>query len=159
MAEPLANDPHNACVGCGPANPRGLRLRFERTPEGTRGAFAPEAWMEGWPGTTHTAFLYLALIETMNWTVYARRDRLGLPTRTGALETHRRVATGEPLTLEGRALHDEGDAFFAEAVARDASGALVARLERDYAFPDRAEVARRLGFGELPPMLSELVPE
>lgn len=159
MGEPLENDPHNTCVGCGPANPRGLHLRFERTDEGARSAFTPDAWMEGWPGTTHTAFLYMALIETMNWTVYARRGRAGLPTRTGALETRRRVATGERLTLVGRALRESEDALHAQADALDANGALVARLEREYDFPDRAAFAQRLGYAQLPASVAEIVPE
>lgn len=159
MGAPLENDPRNACVGCGPANPRGLRLRFERADDGSGAvaAFVPEAWMEGWPGTTHTAFLYMALVETMNWTAYALRGRVGLPSRTGALETRRRVATGDALALAGRARLDAPDALHAEAEARDPTGALVARLERDYTFPDAAEFARRLGLDALPPHVAELL--
>lgn len=158
MPDSLENDPHNACVGCGPANPRGLQLAFERSDEGARSTFTPQAWMEGWPGTTHTAFLYMALIETMNWTVYARRDRAGLPTRTGALEMRRRVATGETLTLVGRALRDAPDALHAQADALDASGTLVARLEREYDFPDREGFARRMGYATLPATVADVLP-
>lgn len=158
MGEPLENDPHNGCVGCGPANERGLRLSFERTPEGARSTMTTQAWQEGWPGSTHTAFLYMALLETMNWTVYARRGRVGLPTRTGALDTRRRVQTGETLTLVGNAREDAPEHLLAEARALDATGALVARLERAYDFPDREGFARRMGYDELPGVLRDLLP-
>ena len=32
----LENDPRNPCVGCGPLNPRGLQLKFEKVGEEVR---------------------------------------------------------------------------------------------------------------------------
>lgn len=105
--EPIAwldNDERTPCIGCGPHNAAGLRLRFARRPDG-RGASAewtPDAAWQGFPGNVHSAGLYLALIETMNWSLYAHTGGTGLPTRTAALDMRRRVAIGETLVLRGQ---------------------------------------------------------
>ncbi len=58
---------------------------------------------QGWPGRLHSGILYLAMLETANWTLYGLRGRVGLPVRTSALDAKRWVATGETLILMGRA--------------------------------------------------------
>lgn len=149
---PLENDPANRCVGCGPANPMGLRLVFEKTSEGARSTFVAEERWQGFPRRLHNAVLYLALIETMNWSLHARTGRMGLPSRTGALETRRRVDIGSKVALEGRvALLDEaGRSASVEAWASlDATGE-VARLKREYALVDEATFLERMGYDTLP---------
>lgn len=150
---PLENDPANACVGCGPANPLGLRLAFDRTPEGARSVFVAEERWQGFPGRLHSAVLYLALIETMNWSLYARTGRMGLPSRTGALETRRRVEVGATVALEGRVVSVDGAARSAsvEAWASMDPGGEVARLGREYSLVDEATFLARMGYDALPP--------
>lgn len=153
---PLENDPENPCIGCGPGNPIGLRLAFAWDGEGVVAAFVVGPNHQGWPGSCHTGVLYIALVETLNWTLWGALGRAGLPRETSALATRRRVAVGEALTLRGRVLSLDGaPRVRAEALAR---GEVVASLERAYDLPDAAEAARRLGFERLPGVLAGLFP-
>jgi len=148
----LENDAANPCIGCGPANPIGLRLAFEGTPEGARASFVAEARWQGFPGRMHSAVLYLALVETLNWSLFARTGRMGLPARTGALEMARRVDVGATVALEGRVLRVDEDARAASAEARAATpaGEPIGRLEREYALVDEATFLVRMGYDALP---------
>ena len=155
----LENDPRNACVGCGPEHPTGLRLAFRRKGDAVSTTLAATARHEGWPGRLHSGILYLAMLETANWTLYGLRGRVGLPVRTGALEAKRWVATGETLTLTGR-LTPLGEASArARVEATDAQGAPVAALEREFDLPDRATFLKRMGYDTLPPGLEDLIPQ
>lgn len=149
---PLENDPANPCIGCGPANPAGLQLVFDKTVEGAKTAFSVDERWQGFPGRLHSAILYLALIETMNWSLQARTGRMGLPTRTSELEMKRRVDVGTTLGLEGRVRSWDTAARTAalEAWATTASGEPVGRLERTYALVDEATFLARMGYTSLP---------
>jgi hypothetical protein len=95
--EALENDPRNPCIGCGPRNPRGLRLQFRKEGDEIASGLLAEESLEGWPGRLHSGVLYLAMLDVANWTVYGLRNRVGLPIRTSALTLHRWVcppATG-----------------------------------------------------------------
>ncbi|MHB8585351.1 MAG: hypothetical protein ACYDDF_05890 [Thermoplasmatota archaeon] len=150
---PFENDATNGCVGCGPANAAGLQLSFTPTTDGARAAFTASSRWEGFPGRLHSAILYLGLIEAMNWALYARTGRMGLPIRTGALATTRTIPTGTELLFEGRLVHmDEGARLATmESVASDIGGESVGRLERGYALVDEATFLARLGYKEVPP--------
>ncbi|HVM44993.1 MAG TPA: hypothetical protein VM582_03570 [Candidatus Thermoplasmatota archaeon] len=156
---PLENDPRNPCVGCGPEHPAGLRLSFQREGDAVTTALAATERVIGWPGRLHSGILYLAMLETANWTLYGLRGRVGIPTRTSALEAKRWVATGETLTLAGRLTASDARAARARVEARDASGALVASLERDFDLPDRATFLARMGYDAVPPGLEDALPE
>lgn len=149
---PLENDPANACVGCGPANPIGLRLSFEGTPEGATSSFVAEARWQGFPGRLHSAILYLALLETANWSLYARTRRMGLPARTSALESLRRVDVGATVALEGRvmAVDEAQRTARVEALARTPAGEPIGRLEREYALVDEETFLTRMGYDAVP---------
>lgn len=155
---PLENDPANPCIGCGPSHPHGLRLAFRRAAEG--GATTRLADLErynGWPGRLHSGILYLAMLETANWTVYAALGRVGLPVRTGALAASRWVATSETLTLAGKPTSRSADAITVAVEATDERGARVATLERAYDLPDREAFRQRMGYDVLPPELEGLL--
>jgi len=110
---------------------------------------------QGWPGRLHSGVLYLAMLETANWTVYGLTGRVGLPTRTSALGLARWVRVGETLTLTGR--RDAEGAVRVEAA--DAEGRVVATLERAYEMVDRATFLTRMGYDEVPAGLEEALPE
>ncbi len=154
----LANDERNACVGCGPANLHGLRLAFRRTGTHVEADFTASAAHEGWPGRLHSAFLYLALTETANWTLYGNLDRVGLPVETGALGLKRWVATGEPLTVRGRLVEHSATTARVETDAVDRDGQVVATLARAYALPGRAEFLKRMGYDAVPAGLEDAIP-
>lgn len=90
-SDPLPNDPGNPCIGCGPDNPAGLRLTFVRDGDRVRSELTVEPHRQGWPGRMHSAVLYLALVETMNWTLYGLTGTVGLARETGRLHYERRV--------------------------------------------------------------------
>ena len=158
MREPLENDPLNPCIGCGPENPRGLRLAFHREGDVVTSALDAEPAMQGWPRRLHSGILYTALLETANWTVYGMKRRPGLPVRTGALALARWVATGERLRLVGRLRDTGARTATVTAEALDAEGKLVASLERDYDLPDGKEFAARMGYETMPAELDGLFP-
>ena len=72
MATPLSIQetyaPHNACFGCGPANPQGLRVRS--FPEGDRviAAWQPSAHHEAFPGVLSGGIIGTLLDCHSNWT-------------------------------------------------------------------------------------------
>lgn len=152
----MANDPANPCIGCGPSNPLGLQLAFVWDGKRATAPFTVRPEHVGWPGSCHTGVLYIALVETANWTLYGSLDRAGFPVRTGPLETRRRVPVGETLTLRGRVVDRAEPRVEAEALGVD--GEFVARIERTYALLDAAQVAERLGYGEVPAVLEGMFP-
>jgi hypothetical protein len=156
---PIDNDSRNPCVGCGPENPIGLRLAFVQDGDSVATTLRVAPNHQGWPGRLHSGILYLAMLETTNWTVYAARGRVGLPSRTGALQSRRWVAIGEELRLVGRSTESSSTTLKITVTARDKSGADVASLDRDYLFPSRAEFLAKMGYKEIPPELDPLLPE
>jgi hypothetical protein len=91
----LENPPENPCFGCGPRNPKGLRLEFEqlRAEDGTpelRTTFEPAADQIGWPGIFHTGLHFAVLYEVSYWTALTLGGRLMVSTGPGTYE-HRRL--------------------------------------------------------------------
>ncbi|GAB4173267.1 MAG: PaaI family thioesterase [Wenzhouxiangellaceae bacterium] len=73
--------PHNACFGCGPANPRGLRIRS--FPEGDKVVcrWHPEPHHEAFPGVLNGGIIGAILDCHCNWTAAWHLMRLrGLQT-------------------------------------------------------------------------------
>ncbi|HYM40936.1 MAG TPA: hypothetical protein VEY12_12480 [Thermoplasmata archaeon] len=155
----LENDPRNPCVGCGPEHPTGLRLTFRREGDAVATTLAASGRFQGWPGRLHSGILYLAMLETANWTLFGLLGRVGLPVRTSALDAKRWVATGETLLLTGRLIPSGETAARARIEATDAKGSLVAVLERDYDLPDRATFLKRMGYTAVPSGLEDAMPE
>lgn len=147
---PLENVASNPCVGCGPANPMGLKLEFEATPDGATTRFVAEPRWQGFPGRMHSAVLYMALIETMNWSLYAKTGRMGLPQRTSALNMTRRVVVGDVIEIEGRVLRADALGATVVAHARAPGGAPIGSLEREYRMVSEDEFTEAMGYDELP---------
>ena len=62
---------HDLCFGCGPANPFGLQLELEPTPEGgVEGRFFVKQDHQGPPGYAHGGVLAAALDEAMALLVF-----------------------------------------------------------------------------------------
>jgi len=145
----MENVASNPCVGCGPSNPAGMRLAFEATADGASTRFVAEPRWQGFSGYLHSAILYLALLETLNWSLYARTSRMGLPTRTSALAATRRVRVGDEVVVEGRVVKT-GDVTSVVAEARTPAGESIATLERDYRLVSEEEFLRVMGYAEVP---------
>src|SRR5438093_910717 len=56
----LENDQTNPCFGCGPGNPRGLRLSFRRMGDRVETSLLADVTMEGWPRRLHSGILSTA---------------------------------------------------------------------------------------------------
>jgi len=153
----LENDSRNPCIGCGPNNPRGLRLEFRGDGKRIATDLIADETLQGWPERLHSGVLYLAMLEVANWTVYGLHDRVGLPVQTSALTLLRWVPTGTRLRLVGVEHSRSADPTI-QVEAHDEKGP-VARLDRSYVLTNRPEFEHRLGYKTLPKVLHELVPE
>ena len=60
--------PNNACFGCGPANPRGLRIRSFVRGDEVIAEWAPEAHHEAFPGMLNGGIIGALLDCHSNWT-------------------------------------------------------------------------------------------
>jgi len=70
MEEPSVQEryaPSNACFGCGPANPKGLRIRSFRTDEGFTAVWIPEPHHEAFPGVLNGGIVGALLDCHSNW--------------------------------------------------------------------------------------------
>ncbi len=156
----LENDETNPCFGCGPRNPRGLRLSFRRVGDRVETGFPTDATMEGWPGRLHSGILYTAMLETANWTVFGIAGRIGVPVRTSALDLQRWVPTGMRIRIAGRAKGTGLPNRLAVAVeAFTSDGQPLATLDRDFVLPNRREFLDKMGYEEIPEVFAGLIPE
>lgn len=101
--------PHNACFGCGPANPKGLRIKSHATGDGVDAEVVAE-----WQGETHheafEGMLNGGIIGTLldchsNWTAARAlmvRDGLEGPPCTVTAEFHVRMRRPTPSDREAR---------------------------------------------------------
>jgi acyl-coenzyme A thioesterase PaaI-like protein len=62
--------PHNACFGCGPSNPKGLRLKSFPDPDGVHvvARWRPEPHHEAFPGVLNGGVIGTLLDCHCNWT-------------------------------------------------------------------------------------------
>ena len=114
--------------------------------------------MEGWPQRIHSGVLYIAMLETANWTIFGFGGTVGVPIRTGALDLKRWVATGETLHLRGTPGPLRGRRRTVTVEARDGRGWLVATINRTFVLAPRDEFLKRMGYSAVPPVLEGLVP-
>ena len=155
----LENDGMNPCFGCGPSNPRGLRLLFRRIGDHVETNLLTDVTMEGWPGRLHSGILYTAMLETANWTVFGITGRIGVPIRTSELRPQRWVSTGTRLRIAGRVM-DQGLNRLTVAVKAVAfDGLSIATLDRDFVLPNRREFLERMGYEQIPEAFAGLIPE
>jgi len=59
--------PHNACFGCGPANPKGLRIRSFGEGNDLVCRFTPEPYHEAFPGVLNGGIIGTLLDCHSNW--------------------------------------------------------------------------------------------
>lgn len=60
--------PHHICFGCGPSNPKGLRIRSFRDDGGLRAVWKPEAHHDAFPGMLSGGIAGTLLDCHSNWT-------------------------------------------------------------------------------------------
>ncbi|MFZ5481407.1 MAG: PaaI family thioesterase [Myxococcota bacterium] len=108
--------PTNACFGCGPANPRGLRIRSFPSDGELVADWTPEPHHEAFPGVLNGGIVGALLDCHSNWAaVWALMTRDGLErapccvTAEYAIKLRRPTPTGGPLRVRARAVKVEGD--------------------------------------------------
>lgn len=114
--------PENRCFGCGPANPKGLRIRSFEDAEGLRAEWTPEPHHEAWEGAVNGGIAGALLDCHSNWAaaIHLMRQTGGevLPSTVTA-EFHvkllRVTPSGGPLTLRARVVDSKGSRATVEA--------------------------------------------
>jgi acyl-coenzyme A thioesterase PaaI-like protein len=114
--------PQNRCFGCGPANPKGLRIRSFEDGNGLTAEWTPEPHHEAWPGALNGGIVGALLDCHSNWTaaihLMHREGSDTLPSTVTA-EFHvkllRVTPTNGPITLRARVVESTGSRATVEA--------------------------------------------
>ena len=114
--------PRNACFGCGPANPKGLRIRSFRDGEELTAIFRPEKHHEAFEGVVSGGIIGTLLDCHSNWCaavhlMEAAGDDAPPCTVTAefAVKLLRPTPSTGPLTLRARVVESSGDRAVVEA--------------------------------------------
>jgi uncharacterized protein (TIGR00369 family) len=122
---PMGLRAENRCFGCGPANSRGLQLKFLTAEDLSVVCLATiPVSFEGPSGYTHGGIIATMLDEAMSKSLRARG--LTAVTRRMEIELLRPVSLGAPIRLEGRLLGGVGRKHQTEARILDARGRVLA---------------------------------
>ncbi len=120
-AAPLRAEIESACFVCGPSNPRGLRIRYARSADGSVAAtWTPEPTWEGFPGIVHGGIVSTILDEAMSKAVAASRCRA--LTAELKVRFRRPVPPGRELAIRGWILDRHKRRIRTEAVVTGADG-------------------------------------
>jgi uncharacterized protein (TIGR00369 family) len=145
---PTLDEQAGHCFACGPANPQGLHLHFDRNPHPETGHPTVTATVnltrmhEGPPGHIHGGILATLFDEAMS--------KLNRPLGTLAMTRHMEVDYLRPsplhqdLTLTGTHERREGRKLFHSAQLRNAEGALLAQAKGLFIAIDPAMIASRI---------------
>jgi acyl-coenzyme A thioesterase PaaI-like protein len=109
--------PGNACWGCGPANPEGLRIRsFPKGHDEVVAEWQPEQKYEAFPGVLNGGIIGTLLDCHCNWTAAyylmkkSGEDRVPCTvTADYAIKLLRPTPTGGPVGLSARVVESAGD--------------------------------------------------
>ena len=156
--EELENDPENACFGCGPSNPKGLRLRFFREGDRLVCDTTFEKWFSNWPGYVTDHVVAQALDCMSEWTCYDQTGQVGPLVRVITQSSHA-VVVGEPIHLVGYATHRSPELLTVRAELHQRGG-LRAELESELRIVKSLEEFHRLEPDvELTPLMRRQLPE
>ena len=136
MAEP---NPANPCFGCGDANPRGMKLAFDRDAERRRivGRFRLGAEYQGGPGFIHGGIIATVLDEAMG--KVCRFSDVRAMTAELAIEYLRPVPVDEEICVEAFETRRNGRQLFHQGEIRNAAGELLARGRGRFVVVDPAK--------------------
>ena len=124
MSAPLQRTfaPEGRCFGCGPANPKGLRLESLEAGEGLAATFVPEPHHEAFEGVVSGGILGTLLDCHSNWTAawaLMRASGAAAPPCTVTAEYHVRLLrptpSSGPLHLFARPVEVKDDRAVVEA--------------------------------------------
>ena len=139
--------PDQTCFGCGPHNPVGLKLRFERDGDCVRTRFTLGKGYDGPPGILHGGLQAMILDELAGWTLVGLRGKIGL-TSSLNLRYFRSMRLEDELVAEGRILDEQPNLITVKTVL--SQGGQVGCTGRvHYMMPDCAKM-REVLQGPLP---------
>jgi acyl-coenzyme A thioesterase PaaI-like protein len=108
--------PDNACWGCGPANPEGLRIRSFAEGDAVIAEWQPEQKYEAFPGVLNGGIIGTLLDCHCNWTAayylmkQSGADRIPCTvTADYAIKLLRPTPTGEPVHLSAKVVESTGN--------------------------------------------------
>jgi len=135
------------CFGCGPHNPLGLRLRFERDGDVVRSRYTFGAGYDGPPGILHGGLQAVFADEVAGWTLVGLRGRIGLTTSM-QVRYIQSLRLGEEIVAEGRITSEvEGISTVQVVLTQGTRKGCVVRAS--FAMADAAKMREVLG-GPLP---------
>jgi acyl-coenzyme A thioesterase PaaI-like protein len=114
--------PHNACFGCGPANPKGLRIRSFPRGDEVVCDWLPESHHEAFPGVLNGGIVGTLLDCHSNWTAaWHLMEKTGAPTPPCTVtaefqvQLKRPAPTNAPVHLSARVVESSDDRAVVEA--------------------------------------------
>jgi uncharacterized protein (TIGR00369 family) len=139
----LDPNPENPCFGCGGANPRGMRLAFERDDERQRvvGRFRLGEEYQGGSGFLHGGIIALLLDEVMSKA--SRFHSVSAVTAELRVEYKRPIRVNTEIVVEGFVARRDGRQLYHEGEIRNEAGELLARGEGRFVIIDRAKYQRQ----------------
>jgi acyl-coenzyme A thioesterase PaaI-like protein len=115
--------PRNHCFGCGPANPKGLRIRSFEDDEGLRAEWTPEPHHEAFDGMLNGGIIGSLLDCHGNWAAAMHLMKMTgqeTPPCTVTSEFHVKLLkvtpSNGPVQLRARVVESKGDRATVEAV-------------------------------------------
>jgi acyl-coenzyme A thioesterase PaaI-like protein len=134
MSEPK---PENPCFGCGGANPRGMRLVFDRDEARQRivGRFRLGPDYQGGSGFIHGGIIATVLDEVMS--KVSGFSNVRTVTAELRIEYLKPIRVDEELNVEGFCARREGRQLYHEGEIRNAAGVLLARGHGRFVVIDR----------------------
>jgi len=131
------------CFGCGPHNPHGLRLRFEREGDVVRTRFNLGPGFDGPPGILHGGLQAMIADEIAGWTLVGLKGRIGLTTSM-QVRYIQSLHLGEDILGEGRITSEaEGIATVTVTLKQGERAGCVVRAS--FAMVDVAKMTEVLG--------------
>ena len=114
------------CFGCGPDNPRGLRLEFLRDGDAVLSHASFGLEYAGYRNFIHGGVIAAILDEAMGWALLHLRGRYGV-TRTLTVDYRRPVRVASPLTVRASVEALAGECADVSASIRDHRSRVLAR--------------------------------
>jgi uncharacterized protein (TIGR00369 family) len=113
------------CFGCGPDNPRGLRLEFLRDGDAVVSHTSLGLEYAGYRNFVHGGVIAAILDEAMGWALLHLRGRYGV-TRSLTVDYRRPVRVASPLTVRAGVDAFGDDTAAISAMIRDHRGRVLA---------------------------------
>ncbi|ADU97031.1 PaaI family thioesterase [Thermovibrio ammonificans] len=116
----------NYCFVCGPENPKGMHLKFEKRPDGVYARFSLPKYYQGYDGVIHGGIITLLLDEAMAYLqTYHERFLTGRLT----VRFHKPLLVGEEVEVRAWIEKERGRTKVTKAVMEKTSGEKVAEAE------------------------------